>query len=303
VNLNCHDAYKEKPTFVRAKIYDDRAELVINDSVKTTLQKTEESARYKDAWIDFKGKLPNSERTVQFQIQANPEKQVANQFSLGFSEYSSAFCDVEVPYKIKVKKFSAVEKCIWEISDLIYCAGSCDNGPEFSGLGFRKNGKYIHIASEQAIKLSPNWDYKNPKFYQNNEDGILNDYEKDACETLVRVQKFIDEYGYDFTDCEMIASDWGENRDKLYRCPKMPWLSEIQQKVKDSKFLSVFKLGGKGEANIKELQKDKSFIYMDDLRHTEAYGYDKKACWRVLGDTDEKTGYYAVEICDGVQVE
>jgi hypothetical protein len=87
-----------------------------------------------------------------------------------------------------------IRKCIDGISGLVACAGSCSADDHFAGLSFEKDGKVIGLTADQAIAISPNWDYKNPRFYQNNPDSVVRDYEMDACETLDKLERFIAEY-------------------------------------------------------------------------------------------------------------
>jgi hypothetical protein len=95
--------------------------------------------------------------------------------------------------KVSADEKVKIEACIDEICKKIFCAGSCANDSDFAGLGVIGKDGFVTLTAEQAIKISPKWDYNNPKFYQNNADGILFDYEKDACETLERLNRFIAE--------------------------------------------------------------------------------------------------------------
>lgn len=48
----------------------------------------------------------------------------------------------------------------------------------------------VEIPAEEAIKISKNWDIKNMRLYTNT-DGEVKDYEKDACETLNKLNLYI----------------------------------------------------------------------------------------------------------------
>lgn len=48
----------------------------------------------------------------------------------------------------------------------------------------------VEIPAEEAIKISKNWDLSDIKLYTNS-DGKVQEYEKDACETLYNLNMYI----------------------------------------------------------------------------------------------------------------
>jgi hypothetical protein len=83
--------------------------------------------------------------------------------------------------------------CVQKIKDQIKCDNGCATGKKISGLYFTKDGKRVDISQSDALKLSTNWNYDSVKLYQSNASP-LNDYEKDACDTLGRVNNYINNY-------------------------------------------------------------------------------------------------------------
>ncbi len=49
------------------------------------------------------------------------------------------------------------------------------------------------LSQEDALKISKNWNYDDIKLY-NNDDNVIQDYERDACDVLKRLNEFIKEH-------------------------------------------------------------------------------------------------------------
>lgn len=49
------------------------------------------------------------------------------------------------------------------------------------------------LSQEDALKISKNWNYDDIKLY-NNDDNAIQDYERDACDVLKRLNEFIKEH-------------------------------------------------------------------------------------------------------------
>ncbi len=106
------------------------------------------------------------------------------------------------PFKSTYKHSTEEEICINKIEQMVQINGLPNE--KFFGLriitSFQlpdncESFQYraIDIPANDAIKISDNWDYSNPKFYHNEPDWILEEHEKDACETLKRLNKYISE--------------------------------------------------------------------------------------------------------------
>lgn len=95
--------------------------------------------------------------------------------------------------KVSPEKKAEIEKCIDKICQKVFITdgGLVVMGNESYGT---KGISYSYpIPQEEALKISKNWDYSAPKYYQNNSDGILFNYELDACDVVVKLEKFVTE--------------------------------------------------------------------------------------------------------------
>jgi len=110
-------------------------------------------------------------------------------------------------------------KCITKITELTYVGRICDESITEDGVTLEVNGETKHYTQEEAqeiglrtcsepakygvvvnnigmldqedaLLISTNWNYDDLKLY-NNDDQQIQDYEKDACEVLKRLEKFI----------------------------------------------------------------------------------------------------------------
>ncbi len=93
------------------------------------------------------------------------------------------------------EKPSETDICIKEISDLVDFQRSVsgENYGKYTHIEFYSKAvkDYVTIPAEDAIKLSANWDYDNEIKPYYNLSEPLKDYEKDACETLERLNQYI----------------------------------------------------------------------------------------------------------------
>ncbi len=202
------DAQTRTPFYI--KIYEDRAE--ISDKGQTqTWEKVSSRRTINKAYECFHGvlpteSLPSAELCFNIYINENiisPEsivydKQINND-AVDAQVYAYEF---GLPYESEYKPATQEEICIDKIEHLVYIKKSANN--DFESLQIytnevqdTKNPNFFYlkttdIPAEEAIKISPNWDYSNPKFYHNAPDWVIEDYEKDACETLERLNKYME---------------------------------------------------------------------------------------------------------------
>lgn len=190
------DAYDTKVN-VTVATYDKYAKVTV-DNITTTFEKVKESkdrGDFGDIWLIYKGNFPGSERTALLRVHGDiTEKQI---FLYDFvfpsisqkhsTLYHSCYTvnDAKVPFNHHYRMPNKTEKCINEIVNKVWCKGNeCEELMVWGDIDKRKT-----LTPQEALALSKNWDYSNMKLYQN--DGKLEKHERDACDVLERVNKFI----------------------------------------------------------------------------------------------------------------
>jgi hypothetical protein len=201
VRLDCHTAYKNAPTIVHVKTYKDRAELDIN-GIKATLDKvTSDNDNFLEfADENFAGTMPDTQESVELWIRVEIEQDAISNYSLSFGQGGYG-CNVLVPVKHDYPKPTAVEKCIDYIENTVYLDEKSESklaiaqpvNKHFADGRVRFYEEYKAIPATDAIKISPNWDPANPKYYSNGSDRVLEEHEKDACETVERLKQYMAE--------------------------------------------------------------------------------------------------------------
>lgn len=259
---------------VKVTTYDNYAKIKYGN-ITTTFEKVAESNlndEFGDITITYKGNFPGSERTALLIIDGNITNKKITSYNIVFidetrTQHKTTYhhCDpvrlecqdnsiCGVPFNHKYKMPNKIERCITEIGNMVYSMGPDQNGIHHS-LMINYGTHSLDIYEKDALSISKNWDYNNMKLYKN--DGKLEEHEKDACEVLGRLKKFIHDTGmdsdksnsyielqYEMASCgdecrHVIAT--GNDGDFLIRLPETNTLKRIAEfGTKDSKFLSVF---------------------------------------------------------------
>lgn len=260
------DGYFTHETEVDIKVitYDNYAKVTV-DNITTTFEKVQEEKQrgeFGKIALTYKGNFPGSERTALLNVWGDiAEEQIlqynivfpnmkAGEYSVAHScypvkeEYRGGSWSAAVPFHHHYKMPNKIEKCIIQIVDKLACNNEkCDELVIV-------NSKSKTLSKEEALALSKNWDYSNMKLYQN--DGKLEEYEKDACDVLDRLNKFIhnnDLDGHRYNnivkaqencgdDCSKVIAE-GKQGDFLIKVPATPEILEIANGEKTVKFLSV----------------------------------------------------------------
>lgn len=255
---------------VKVITYDDYADITVGGITRKFERVVESKDRGEFGYVSimYKGNFPGSERTALLYIYGDiTNKQIlqytlefigqktkneqGREFSVGHSCYPTKESfkgetwSAAVPFYHHYKMPNKVENCITEISGKVYCENE-----ECTKLSVFDEGKSMVLSQQEALTLSSNWNYSNMKYYRN--DGKLEEYEKDACEVLDRVNKFIDDndvgaHAYKAIqnavdecgdDCRTFITT-GEMGDFLIQLPETEELRKIANKQKTAKFLSV----------------------------------------------------------------
>lgn len=312
---------------VTVTTYDDYAKVTVN-GITTTFEKVSESKDYGEfGYIDitYKGNFPGSERTALLSIYGDITNKQILQYSLSFigqktkndsgrefsmshschptkEEYNGKSWGSAVPFHHHYKMPNKIEKCITNICKIVYCGNE-----ECTKLVILNdnNGKQTPLSPSDALSLSKNWNYSDMKFYRN--DGKLEAHEKDACEVLDRLNKFITDNDLFFdaytaiqnamdnhcdNGCSIIVN--GEMGDYLIQLPETKDLHKIATKQKDSKFQSVFNPNSYAKA-------DYCLVNVIPYNTMKALGTPESDChYRIYCGAPEFMDYdefYAVEVC------
>lgn len=269
LNNNYYEYGKNDNAEINAKVitYADYADITVDGITRRFERVVEQKDRGEFGYVSitYKGNFPGSERTALLSIYADiTNKQILDyslsfigqktkneqgiEFSVGHScvpEQKNGI-DNKVPFHHNYKMPNKTEKCITEIVDKVYCLNE-----ECNKLSVHIGVKDKVLSQEEALSLSKNWDYSNMKFYQN--DGKLEEHEKDACEVVDRINKFVYDNDIDShrfkaiqkamddcgDECRPVLAT-GEMGDFLIQLPETEELSKIANGQKNAKFLSVF---------------------------------------------------------------
>ena len=210
--LRTDEDYKNQvPVLVDVKAYNDHAVLVVNGKESTFYKSKEEKSmgEFGRVSVDYEGVFPDTDRLATFSFYGDIASKTILQFDLHFDgeytlhdgkrftmghsctptkkEYIGDNWSANAPWNHDYKMPNKIEKCITTIVDKVYC----DN-EECDRLYIFHSGHH-YLTAEEALKISSNWDYSNMRLYSN--DGRLEEHEKDACEVVDRLFKYIDEAG------------------------------------------------------------------------------------------------------------
>ena len=264
-----YDANKNEKVIVDAKTYDDYA-LFSVDNITTKFEKVDERKDYGEfgrVSITYKGNFPGSERTALFQIYADITDKKILQYDLSFigqkslrsdgresslswnclpvdKKYVGGGWNTQIPFNHHYKTPNKIEKCINNIVKTAYFFGDEKKLSVYAE-------KRKDLTQEEALSISSNWNYSDMKLYQN--DGKIEDYEKDACDVLERLNKFIYDNDLDAHESKLVENAYdkcGDDCREIFVTGDMgdfiniiPETSEIKdlfnKKAKTVKFLSI----------------------------------------------------------------
>jgi hypothetical protein len=193
----------------------------------------------------------------------------------------------DAPAKVSTADKARIEQCIEIICDKVFISekGLVVSGNEsFEALAV---DYYFDIPQESALRISKNWNYDAPRYYQNNADGILYNYETDACDVV----KKLDEYVMvrmvksaldNNNNCERVAV--GEMGDYVMKCHNSLLFAYVLKEPVSAKFQSASK------DDISEYLADKESVYVNVS--------DQDRCFRVMNSDQDVHGMYAVIVCE-----
>ncbi|MBP5485803.1 MAG: hypothetical protein J6Y07_03805 [Alphaproteobacteria bacterium] len=329
LNNNYYDPAAREDTEIKVKIvtYDDYAKVTV-DGVITTFEKVIErrdNGEFGYVSLTYKGNFPDSERTALLDIYGDITNKQILQYQLSFigqktkndsgrefsmshscrpvkEEYKGKSWGAAVPFHHNYKMPNKIERCITDICKTVYCGdGTCTSLTILND----ENGKEFPLSPQDALSLSRNWDYSNLKRYSN--DGKLEDYEKDACEVLDKINKFIADHDLFFDayktiqdamdncgeNCNRILTK-GEKGDFLIQIPETKDLRKIATKQKNVKFLSIFNPNSHAKA-------DYCLVNVIPYDTMKKLGTPDSDChYRIYCGAPEHMNYnepYAVEVC------
>ncbi|MBR4892256.1 MAG: hypothetical protein IKZ34_03705 [Alphaproteobacteria bacterium] len=322
---NAYGDFDTNDTKINVKVttYEDYAKVTV-DNITTVFEKVIEAKDHGEfgyVRLSYKGNFPGSERTALLSIYADIADKQILQYDLNFigekttnaegREYSIGhFCQpvkeeyigrnwsAKVPFNHNYKMPNKIERCINDITKKIYCMNT-----QCNQLALQIGVEHIVLTQKDALLLSQNWDYSNMKLYQN--DGVIEDHEKDACEVLYKINQFIysDSKAVQTVrqaikdcgdECAAVLAE-GKRKDFLIRVPATEDLYKITNKPANAKFLSV------NEAQ-QYVQDGYCLINVVPLASWKLLGKPERTCnYRVycgsanLMSSDE---FYAVELCE-----
>lgn len=312
---------------VRVVTYDNYA-IVTVDGITTKFEKVvenKESDEFGQVRLTYKGNFPGSERTALLDVHGDITNRQILQYSLSFvgqktkneagrefsvshscnpvkEEYRGKIWSSAVPFNHHYKMPNKIERCITNICEKVYCG---DENCTYLLVFNNKTGKQIPLSAQDAMSISNNWNYSDMKLYQN--DGKLEEHEKDACGVLERLNKFIDDNDLFFDagkeiqkardncgdECNNVIAT-GEMGDFLVSVPETEELRKIANSQKNAKFLSVFNPNSYAKQGY-------CLINIIPYSAMEKMGTPNSDCnYRIYCGVPEFMNYdefYAVEVC------
>ncbi len=196
----------EKLGIMKLKVWDDsRAILNVHGTDIVLTEKDENSGVSTEYWIEWTGKLPDSDEEISVSADYDVVRQAFTYFStsMGAGSYGT---DVVVPMHLtNYAAPSETELCIQKIDRTVYVLGNTvfvvrsEERFDYRGQKNSVEGdtRYEKIPAEDAIAISVNWDYNNLKSYSNRDNNGVEEHEQDACEVLERLNAYIEKQGWD----------------------------------------------------------------------------------------------------------
>lgn len=316
------DYENQVPVLVDVKAYHDHAVLVVNGKESKFYKSREirSMGEFGRVSVEYEGVFPDADRFATFSFYGDIGSKTILQFDLHFGgeymlngdnkfdmvhsckptkkEYLGDNWSANAPWNHDYKMPNKIEKCINTIVDKVYCMDeNCDS------LYIFYRGHH-ELRAEAAMKISSNWDYSNMRHYTN--DGRLDEHEKDACEVVDRLFKYIVEAGLNDSqtiqdamrkcgeECDLVLTI-GEQGDYLVRLPESEALRKVANRTKTAKFLSVFNPNSYSKAGY-------CLLNIIPYNTMEKLGWWNKDChYRLYCGAPEFMDYdqnYAVEVCD-----
>jgi len=170
---------------------------------------------YKSTYIEFVGNIKNTNKTVHLnfsEYDANKKLLKGAVIEIKGSENNTLFldrCFASVPYdriippdnvaKLNSEEKEKIMECIDYIHKNVEITLDIDVNDNSKVTRFRIQNNiddWTDISRESALELSKNWKFDDMKYYTNNDDGYVFEYEVDACEVMEKLkalQKRIEE--------------------------------------------------------------------------------------------------------------
>ncbi len=317
---------------VKVTTYDNFAK-VTYENITTTFEKVAETKSYGEFGlvnIIYNGNFPGSERTALLRVTGDITNKKILDYSINFIGEKGSHNEHEYPisrsctpvqadnkdksrstavsFNHNYKMPNKIERCINEIVQTVYCVSKNEND-NCDLLSVYYNDKMIDLSQQDALSISANWGYKNIKLYEN--DGKIEDYEKDACAVLDRLNKFIRDTGMDTDKSEeyitvqreianaddassrVIAE--GDSGDFLIKLSETDALRNIFRAEKNAKFLSVSNPNQYAESGY-------CLINIIPYNTMKKLGTPNNTCnYRIYcggAESMDYDQYYAVEVCE-----
>ena len=204
---------EEKYGLMKLSVWEDKMILNVNgEDVLLKDDRFDEKRVASDSyWLDMTGVIPSTKEKISVSMRYDVQKGLlaVNSFSEGDGGYSM---DTFLP--IKLKGYVApneTELCVRQIQRIVELEGNSDlyisqechmwASRESKALGVSKQwcGRaYTKISTQDAVSITKNWNPENFRAYSlSDNNGALDEHEKDACDVLKRLKAYIADKGYD----------------------------------------------------------------------------------------------------------
>ncbi|MBD5388649.1 hypothetical protein HDR63_00120 [bacterium] len=186
---------------ITIKTFDEYAHVTMGDTttVFEKVSEQEHAGQFGRVYITYRGQL-ESDTPIEFSILGDIANKMILQYNIALpsidntlyscrparEKYQGKSWSAAVPFHHHYKMPNKTERCIQEIVDQVWCSDENCTSLQV----FQNGDTYIGtLTATEALALSPNWDYSNMKLYDN--DGVIQDHEKDACDVLKRLRRFM----------------------------------------------------------------------------------------------------------------
>lgn len=204
---------QEKYGLMKLSVWEDK--MVLNVKGEDVLLKDGNSDGKRQPsdmyWLDMTGVIPSTKEKISVSMHYDVQKGLleVNSFSEGGVGYS-----MNTFYPIKLKGYVApneTESCVRQIQNIVILEGDSDlyvqqecrmwASRESKALGVSEQpcySSYTKIPVQDAILITENWNPENfKKYLLSDNDAVLDEHEKDACDVLKRLKAYIADKGYD----------------------------------------------------------------------------------------------------------